>query len=131
MSRGIASVNLCGNLSRDPELRQTPSGKSVCQLGVAIGTAYKDASGEWVEKPNFFDVIVWGAQGEACARYLTKGSQVVVSGRLDQSTWEAQDGSKRSKVQVIANSVVFPSRGSQGAEKAQRPLDNEDDSIPF
>jgi single-strand DNA-binding protein len=103
-----------GNLTRDPELRQTPSGTSVCQLGVAVNSSYKDASGQWVEKPNFFDVVVWGAQGENCARYLTKGRQVAVDGRLDQRSWDAQDGSKRSKVEVVAETIMFI--GGQGGE---------------
>jgi single-strand DNA-binding protein len=107
MARGIAHVTLVGNLTRDPELRQTPNGASVCQLGVAVNSSYKDASGQWVEKPNFFDVVVWGPQGENCARYLTKGRQVAVDGRLDQRSWEAQDGSKRSKVEIIADVVMF------------------------
>jgi single-strand DNA-binding protein len=127
MARGIAHVTLVGNLTRDPELRQTPSGKSVCQLGVAVGSSYKDAAGEWVEKSSFFDVVVWGAQGENCARYLAKGNQVAVDGRLDQRSWEAQDGAKRSKVEIIADQVVFPSRGGGGGgggedrPAAQRP----------
>jgi single-strand DNA-binding protein len=116
MSRGIAHVTLVGNLTRDPELRQTPNGRSVCQLGVAVGSSYKDGNGEWVEKSSFFDVVVWGAQGENCAKYLAKGNQVAVDGRLDQRSWEAQDGTKRSKVEVVANTVVFPSRGGGGGE---------------
>ena len=112
MARGIAHVPLVGNLTRDPELRQTPNGTSVCQLGVAVNSSYKDGSGQWVEKPNFFDVVVWGQQGENCHRYLSKGRQVAVDGRLDQRTWEAQDGSKRSKVEIIADTVMFI--GGQG-----------------
>ena len=111
MARGIAHVTLVGNLTRDPELRQTPSGKSVCQLGVAVGSSYKDASGEWVEKSSFFDVVVWGAQGENCAKYLAKGNQVAVDGRLDQRSWEAQDGAKRSKVEIIADHGRLPQPG--------------------
>jgi len=114
MARGIAHVTLVGNLTRDPELRQTPNGTSVCQLGVAVNSSYKDASGQWVEKPNYFDVVVWGPQGENCARYLTKGRQIAVDGRLDQRSWEAQDGSKRSKVEIHADVVMFI--GGQGAE---------------
>jgi single-strand DNA-binding protein len=114
MARGIAHVTLVGNLTRDPELRQTPGGTSVCQLGVAVNSSYKDSAGQWVEKPNFFDVVVWGAQGENCARYLTKGRQIAVDGRLDQRSWEAQDGSKRSKVEIIADTVMFI--GGQGGE---------------
>ena len=114
MARGIAHVTLVGNLTRDPELRQIPSGTSVCQLGVAVNSSYKDSSGQWVEKPNFFDVVVWGTQGENCARYLSKGRQVAVDGRLDQRSWDAQDGTKRSKVEIIADTVMFI--GGQGGE---------------
>jgi single-strand DNA-binding protein len=114
MARGIAHVTLVGNLTRDPELRQTPSGTPVCQLGVAVNSSYKDSSGQWVEKPNFFDVVVWGTQGENCARYLSKGRQVAVDGRLDQRSWDAQDGTKRSKVEIIADTVMFI--GGQGGE---------------
>ena len=114
MARGIAHVTLVGNLTRDPELRQTPNGASVCQLGVAVNSSYKDASGQWVEKPNYFDVVVWGPQGENCARYLTKGRQIAVDGRLDQRSWEAQDGTTRSKVEIHADTVMFI--GGQGGE---------------
>ncbi len=118
MARGIAHVTLVGNLTRDPELRQIPSGTSVCQLGVAVNSSYKDSSGQWVEKPNYFDVVVWGTQGENCARYLSKGRQVAVDGRLDQRSWEAQDGTKRSKVEIIADTVMFI--GGQRARRASR-----------
>lgn len=141
MSKGFAHVSLVGNLSRDPELRSTAGGTSVCGLGVAVGYSYKDSSGQWVDKPSFFDVTVWGAQGEACAKYLAKGRQVAVSGRLDQQTWEAQDGSKRSKVGVVADQVVFLSgQKEQGAAKPAAAssadpfgdLDYGDDSeVPF
>jgi single-strand DNA-binding protein len=120
MARGIAHVTLVGNLTRDPELRQTPSGTSVCQLGVAVNSSYKDSSGQWVEKPNFFDVVVWGAQGENCARYLSKGRQIAVDGRLDQRSWEAQDGGKRSKVEIIAETVMFIGGQSEAREPALR-----------
>jgi single-strand DNA-binding protein len=114
MARGFARVTLVGNLTRDPELRQTPNGTSVCQFGVAVGRRYKDPSGQWVDAASFFDVVVWGQQGENCAQYLSKGRQVAVDGRLDQRSWEAQDGSKRSKVEIVAENVVFI--GGQGGE---------------
>jgi single-strand DNA-binding protein len=120
MARGIAHVTLVGNLTRDPELRQTPSGTSVCQLGVAVNSSYKDSSGQWVEKPNFFDVVVWGVQGENCARYLSKGRQVAVDGRLDQRSWEAQDGTKRSKVEIVADTVMFIGGQTEPREPAYR-----------
>jgi single-strand DNA-binding protein len=101
-------VVITGNLTRDPELRNLPSGTSVCKLRVAVNSRRKDgASGEWVDKPNYFDVTVWGAQGENCANYLSKGRPVAVDGRLDWREWEAQDGSKRQAVEIIADSVQF------------------------
>ncbi len=103
----INRVTLVGNLTRDPELRTTPAGKSVCTLGLAVNDRYKNDAGEWVEKPNYFDIVVWGAQAESCAQYLSKGRQIAVDGRLSFRSWEAQDGSKRSKVEVIANTVQF------------------------
>jgi single-strand DNA-binding protein len=113
----INSVVITGNLTKDPELRSLPSGTSVCKLRVAVNSRRKDgASGEWVDKPNYFDVTVWGAQGENCANYLSKGRPVAVSGRLEWREWEAQDGSgKRQAVEIIADSVQFlGSRGDQG-----------------
>src|SRR5665648_894878 len=88
MARSFAKAQLVGNLTRDPELKQLPSGNSLCQLGVAVNTRQKDASGQWVDKPNYFNVVVWGAQGEACARYLTKGQQVAIDGRLSYRSWD-------------------------------------------
>jgi single-strand DNA-binding protein len=102
-----------GNLTKDPELRSTPGGTSVCKLRVAVNSRRK--SGEWVDKPNYFDVTVWGAQGENCANYLSKGRPVAVEGRLDWREWEAQDGSKRQAVEIIANSVQFLGSRSDNA----------------
>ena len=104
----INSVTITGNLTKDPELRSTPSGTSVCKLRVAVNSRRKDgASGEWVDKPNYFDVTVWGAQGENCANYLSKGRPVAVQGRLDWREWESQEGQKRQAVEIIANEVQF------------------------
>ena len=102
-------VVITGNLTRDPELRSTPAGTSVCKLRVAVNSRRKDGqSGEWVDKPNYFDVTVWGAQGENCSTYLSKGRPVAVEGRLDWREWEARDGGgKRQSVEIIANSVQF------------------------
>src|ERR671933_2682696 len=104
----INRVVLVGNLTRDPELRNTPSGTAVCKLRVAVNTRQRDgATGEWRDKPNYFDVTVWGNQGESCAQFLAKGRAVGVDGRLDWREWEAQDGSKRQAVEIIADSVQF------------------------
>jgi single-strand DNA-binding protein len=102
-------VVITGNLTRDPELRHTGGGTPVCDLRVAVNSRRKDGqTGEWIDKPNYFDVTVWGAQGENCANYLSKGRPVAVEGRLDWQEWEAKDGSgKRQAVRIIANSVQF------------------------
>jgi single-strand DNA-binding protein len=105
----INVVVITGNLTQDPELRHTGGGTAVCELRVAVNSRRKDgATGEWVDKPNYFNVTVWGAQGENCANYLSKGRPVAIEGRLDWREWEAKDGSgKRQAVQIIANSVQF------------------------
>jgi single-strand DNA-binding protein len=105
----INVVVITGNLTKDPELRSTGGGTPVCDLRVAVNSRRKNSqTGGWEDKPNFFDVTVWGAQGENCANYLSKGRPVAIEGRLDWSEWEAKDGSgKRQKVQIIANSVQF------------------------
>ncbi|HEY8465912.1 MAG TPA: single-stranded DNA-binding protein [Solirubrobacterales bacterium] len=103
----INVVVITGNLTRDPELRSLPSGTSVCKLRVAVNSRRKNAQGEWEDKPNYFDVTVWGPQGENCATYLSKGRPVAIEGRLDWREWEAQDGTKRQSVEIIANSVQF------------------------
>jgi single-strand DNA-binding protein len=113
MAASINRVILVGNLTRDPELRHTPSGTAVCSLRLAVNSRRKDPStGEWGEKPNYFDVTVWGNQGESCAQYLSKGRPVAVDGRLDWREYEAKDGSKRQAVEIIADSVQF--LGSRG-----------------
>jgi single-strand DNA-binding protein len=111
----MASINrvvLVGNLTRDPELRHTPSGTAVCSLRLAVNTRRKDETGQWVDKPNYFDVTVWGNQGERCAQYLSKGRPVAVDGRLEWREWETPEGNKRQAVDVVADSVQF--LGSRG-----------------
>ena len=103
----INRVVLTGNLTTDPELRSLPSGTSVCKLRVAVNTRRKGASGEWEDKPNFFDVTVWGAQGENCARYLAKGRPVAIDGRLEWREWETENQGKRQAVDIVADSVQF------------------------
>jgi single-strand DNA-binding protein len=99
---------MTGNLTADPELRSLPSGTSVCSLRIACNTRRKDGStGEWTDKPNYFNITVWGAQGENAARFLAKGRPVAIDGRLEWREWEAQDGTKRQSVDIIADSVQF------------------------
>lgn len=117
MAGSINSVVLVGNLTRDPELRATPSGTSVCSLRVAVNDRVKDpTSGEWGDKPNYFDVDVFGGQGERCAQYLARGRQVAIAGRLRWREWETQDGQKRQAVSIVADNVQFigPREGAGG-----------------
>ena len=107
----INRVVMTGNLTADPELRSTPSGTPVCSLRIACNTRRK-VEGEWVDKPNYFDVTVWGGQGESAARYLSKGRPVAIDGRLEWREWEAQDGSKRQSVEIIADTVQFLGDGA-------------------
>jgi single-strand DNA-binding protein len=112
----INRVVMTGNLTRDPELRSLQSGLSVCSLRIASNTRRKDnSSGEWVDKPNFFDVTVWGAQGENCARYLAKGRPVALDGRLEWREWEDKDGNKRQSIDIIADSVQFLGGREEGS----------------
>ena len=132
----INRVVLTGNLTRDPELRSTPSGMSVCSLRIACNTRRKNNStGEWEDKPNYFDVTVWGAQGENCARFLAKGRPVAVDGRLEWREWEERDtGNKRQAVDIIADAVQFlggredgPGGGGGGfTPRSDVPVDDSD-----
>jgi len=111
----INRVVMTGNLTADPDLRNLPSGTAVCKLRLACNTRRKNASGEWVDKPNYFDVTVWGAQGENCAKYLSKGRPVAVDGRLEWREWESEGGGKRQAVDIVADSVQFlNARGDDG-----------------
>jgi single-strand DNA-binding protein len=122
MAGDINRVTLVGRLTRDPELRHLPSGSAVLQLGLAVNGRQKDEGGNWTDKPNFFDVKVFGNQAEMLSMHLAKGRRVGIDGRLDWSSWEAQDGSKRSKVEVVASTVQFlDSRGEgEGAQPGQQ-----------
>lgn len=111
MARSLNQVNLMGNLTRDPELRQTPNGQNVCSFSLALNRSYKDSSGEWQEATDYIDIVAWGPLAERVAQYLSKGRRCLVVGRLQSRSWE-QDGQKRSKVEVLANDVTFlDSRG--------------------
>src|SRR4051812_2486613 len=109
-STNINRVVLTGNLTRDPELRNLPSGMAVCSLRIASNTRRKDqSSGEWVDKPNYFDVTVWGAQGENCAQYLAKGRPVAIDGRLEWREWQGKENrQKREGGDINCDPPPFP-----------------------
>jgi single-strand DNA-binding protein len=153
----INRVVLVGNLTRDPELKSLPSGMAVCDLGLAVNHRRKNQqTGEWVEEPNYFNISVFGSQGENCSRFLTKGRAVAIDGRLRWRSWDAPDGTKRSAVDIVAETVQFigprdaDGGGNAGGEGGgySRPTpapvaapaepapwtgggDNVDDDIPF
>jgi single-strand DNA-binding protein len=135
MAGDINRVVLVGRLTRDPELRHLPSGSPVLQLGLAVNGRQQDQMGNWVDKPNFFDVKLFGNRAESLAQHLAKGRRIGVDGRLDWSSWEAQDGSKRSKVEIVAFEIQFlDSRGDGEAQPQYVPASdvaaNQDDFAP-
>jgi len=108
MAGNINRVIITGNLTKDPELGSIPgSGNSVCSLRIACNGRRRSASGEWEDAPNYFDVTVWGQQGENCAKYLRKGRPVAIDGRLRWREWTNNEGQKRQAVDIIADSVQF------------------------
>jgi single-strand DNA-binding protein len=112
----LNKVLLIGNLTRDPELRYTPSGTAVGEFGLAMSRRFRDKStNDWREEVCFVDVTAWGRTGEVCCEYLAKGRPVFVEGRLQLDTWEGQDGQKRSKLRVVADNVQFLER--RGGER--------------
>jgi single-strand DNA-binding protein len=144
----MASYNrvlLMGNLTRNPEIRYTPSGTAVADIGLAINESFKNKAGEMVEQTCFVDVVVWGRQAETSAEYLQKGSPVFVEGRLQLDQWENDKGEKRSKLRVRADRVQFlgtPGKGAefsaapaasapQAANHPTEPPAEDDDDVPF
>ena len=144
MAASINRVVLVGNLTRDPELRQTPSGTSVCSLRIAVNSRRRDESGQWIDKPNYFSISVFGNQAESCSQYLSKGRPVAIDGRLDWREWQTQDGQKREAVEIVAESVQFLGGRGDGelgggnqfvpagaASGADADFQGADDDIPF
>lgn len=120
MAASLNRVFLIGNLTRDPELRYLPSGQAVATFTLAVNRVYNSQTGEKKEDTCFIRIVVWARRAEVCNEYLKKGSPVCVEGRLQSRNWEAQDGTKRSSIEVVANSVQFLSRGParEGAGEA-------------
>ena len=144
MPQNINIVALVGNLTKDPELRHTPSGTAVTTLRVAVNDRVKRGE-EWTDAAYYFDVTVWGRTAENCAQYLAKGRPVGVQGKLTWREWDAQDGSKRQSVEIVADNIQFlGSRDSAGGDgggqfvpqgaaqsTADFPAAPADDDIPF
>lgn len=142
MAKGFNKVVLMGNLTRDPELRSTPSGQSVASFSLAVNRSWKNASGETQEAVDYIDCNAWGKAGEIISQYMQKGRAILVSGRLQQRTWE-QDGQKRSKVEVVVEDFNFvggsgdggnfggsnPTDGDKSSEPAAKPKKAKDVSV--
>lgn len=112
-------VFLMGNLTRDPEVRKTPTGLSVSDLGLAVSEKYRNKAGETVESVCFVDIVVWGRQAETCGQYLTKGAPFIVEGRLQLDQWQTDKGEKRSKLRVRADRVQFLGRAAKASAEEQ------------
>jgi single-strand DNA-binding protein len=123
----MASYNrviLVGNLTRDPEIRYIPSGSAVADVGLAVNDRRKNANGEWIEETTFVDVVLWGRTAEVAGEYLSKGSPVLIEGRLKLDSWETQDGQKRSKLKVICERMQMLGAKGEGrgpAAQSGRP----------
>lgn len=149
MARGINKVILIGNLGQDPELRYTGSGTAVCNMRIATNEAFKDASGEWVEKTEWHSVVAWSRLAEICGEYLTKGSQVYIEGSLQTRSWDDRDGNTRYTTEVKAREMQIlsgrgggeemgsgrPGSGSRQQQPQTQPAEDiafdGDDDLPF
>ncbi len=125
MAASFNKVMLMGNLTRDPELRYIPSGQAVTSFTVAVNRVYNSKAGEKKEEVSFIRVVVWARLAENCNEYLKKGSPVFVEGRLQSRSWDAPDGTKRSTIEVVAQSVQFLSRGPRNEEAPAMPAEEE------
>lgn len=140
MVKGLAKAVLCGNLTRDPEVRTTPNGASVTSFGVAVNRSYKGSDGATKEEVSFFDVTAWGKGGEIIAKYAKKGTPMLISGRLAQRSWDDKNGGgKRSRVEIVMEDFNFLGGGdgdsaggySQGAGASAGAKNNkESDVVP-
>lgn len=126
MAKGFNKVILMGNLTRDPEVRTTPNGQSVANFSIAVNRTWKGADGNQQESVSYIDCVAWARTGEVIAQYMQKGRPILVSGRLDQRSWE-QDGQKRSKVEVVVEDFNFVGGGAGAGDYGSdhsKPNDN-------
>ena len=130
MAKGFNKVTLLGNLTRDPELRTTQNGNSVCNFSLAVNRTWRNADGEQQEEVDFIDCVAWGKAGELIEQYMNKGRSLLVSGRLKQDTWE-QEGNKRSKLEVVVEDFNFVGGGgddaSSDSSSKSKPKESKED----
>jgi single-strand DNA-binding protein len=125
----MASYNrviLLGNLTRDPDVRYLQSGMAVCDAGLAVNDRRKNANGEWVEETTFVEVTLWGRTAEVASEYLSKGSPILIEGRLKLDTWEGNDGQKRTKLRVVCDRMQMLGARGSGGEGGQRAAPRRD-----
>ncbi len=108
-------AQLIGNVTRDPEVRTTPTGQTVCSFGVATNSQWTDSQGQKQQRAEFHNIVAWGKLAEICGQYLAKGKKVYVEGRLQTRDWEAQDGSKRTRTEIVADNMIMLDRSGSGA----------------
>ena len=118
MARGFSKAIIVGNLTRDPEMRTTPSGAQVCGFSVAVNRTYKDSSGQQQEAVSFIDCTAWGRAAEIITQYAQKGSGIMVCGRLDQRSWEDKEGQKRSRVEIVVEDFNFMGGNNGGSRNS-------------
>jgi single-strand DNA-binding protein len=123
MAGGVNKVILIGHLGADPDMRYTPSGNGVCELRVATSESWKDKNGQRQERTEWHRVVVWGKTAEICAKYLAKGRQVYIEGRIQTRSYDDKEGQKRYITEVIANDVQFLSSGDRGGGGGRRGAD--------
>lgn len=129
MSRSFNQAIVVGNLTRDPELRTTPSGKTVVGFGIATNRSWKTDAGEQRDEVEYHDIVVWGKLGEICNQYLGKGRKAMVIGRLQTRNWEDKEGNKRQKTEIIASDVTFMDGGGQSANPSVSSPSSQSSSV--
>ncbi|MCW5878012.1 MAG: single-stranded DNA-binding protein [Anaerolineales bacterium] len=134
MSRGLNKVMIIGHLGRDPEMRYTPSGRSVTSFSVATSRNWTTAEGERRTETEWFNVVAWGSLAEICNQYLKKGQQVYVEGRLQTRRWEDEEGNKRSATEIVAREMIMLSHKSEKEGEAggdDHYPENDEEEFPF
>jgi single-strand DNA-binding protein len=130
MAGSLNKATIIGNLTRDPELKQIPSGQSVCSFGVATNRVWNDKQGQKQEAVEFHNVVAWSRLAEICAQYLTKGKKVYIDGRLQTRDWEGQDGVRRYRTEIVAENMIMLSGGGQQGGGGFTPAPNQAPAPP-
>lgn len=131
MTRSLNKVELIGNLTRDPELRYTPSGTAVCTIGLATNRAWNTETGEKKEEVEYHRLVAWNKLAELCSQLLSKGRKIYVEGRLQTRKWSGQDGNERTTTEIVINDmIILDPKGSTGSDDFNIPDDPSFDDVP-